>query len=336
MFTISPVTIAALASAIHHYPKNIPSRWKLIAEYVCDHIADVDVSTTIEFTTNELSGAFQITAGNCRKLHRYLEHEHGQFLRRNEDCEKIFFKKNGQPNGHKPVVLVSDVDTCLKCKTVTKFDYRPSFPIIYTAEGPTVAASYHSRCNSCRMSFHYSYYVCDSSGSTKTYPTNFRKNEYLQLSSHTFFSLSYMKRCHYEICIGGISFESCATIYNATHSDAVEHCNSVYSTLGRQHAGFQLNEQRVEEAWFLYQLLSTSKDMGWSKLLVSWDDVGNRLDMEKCCRDVNQDIFRTQSKVIYHLNRLLELDMRWCGKLNMKCKLACFAQVFRNGHEKVW
>ncbi len=141
---------------------------------------------------------------------------------------------------------------------------RPSNPRVYTQLGTQVAAVlvYAGECtkSQCYKKYHYSYIEesnCSEPYQHFYYPANIRnQQEYFQVSSQTVFSIELLRDITLNLEVSCASFESRAVVYNEHFGHQASENLEIFASLFKRCNGrgdpWKLNEQRVEEAWFLW------------------------------------------------------------------------------------
>lgn len=120
-------------------------------------------------------------------------------------CEKIPIK---------PIILLPPIRSC--CGELITIRNRPSYPIVYTMHGTSIAAMFSGECRKgCGSKFHYSYCQIDS----KVYFYHDVGKEFFHITSQTVFSTDVIKDVTNNISISANSFQSRAEVYNENHRD---------------------------------------------------------------------------------------------------------------------
>ena len=304
-FRISPLQIGALAHAVRHYPENMQNRWKYIAEYITKRTEGMDLTKVINIGSDKNKRNFEVTALNCRAAYRCLLQHHKDFLHENVNFNNIFL--NNDKNCHKPIIMCPPVDNCLLCKKTLRKRESMSFPIVYSEEGVTVAVSVHSRCDPCAVTFHYSYYEKGAKESSQEdrkrlyYYSDALEKKYFQVTCKTAFSIKYLEHVHNQISLGAMSFESSAQVYNATYLKDNEMLQNIVNFSRDGIQKWDLHEQRLEEAWFLFNLVSFFASPGVDTEIavgvISADDNGRRRCVEDMCKEAYEVISTMKPKV---------------------------------------
>jgi len=116
--------------------------------------------------------------------------------------------------------------------------------------------------------------------------------------------LLHLLQIHFNIMLGGVTFESAAAAYNATHNERdCQNLAPMTPLAGGRVTGREwvLSKERLEEAWFLWRLVKTAVDVD-EDVAVSYNGA-HRKDIEAACEHVMTCIFKMPSKV--HLAQLL-------------------------------
>ena len=119
-------------------------------------------------------------------------------------------------------------------------------------------------------------------------------SHYIQVTSQTVFETKLLDQVTFQVTFSGATFESQALVYNATNGELDETRLSVFAqAFGRvqnpQSYAWKLNQKRLEDAWFLYQLITfyEREDCLASTDLSNEVTSGNRRDIEKLCELAN-------------------------------------------------
>ena len=115
---------------------------------------------------------------------------------------------------------------------------------LYDIDGILKARSYHGKCSICKTSFYYGLMEEKATGRRVFSEENY---DILMLNTGIAFTKKLLSWMNDMICVGNISFEKGAEIYD---------CNALNS--------FTLNPDRLETAWFIYRILA------FIKIFPSW------------------------------------------------------------------
>lgn len=177
-----------------HYPK----RWHLISDIVKKVSHNSSPQPTVTVGSGTKLKIFDSTYTDCRLLFNLLEKEHPELLVDPRDVWREFVLSNGERNGHKPIYLMGETSTCMKCGRDVHLQPRASFPVVYTVRGATIAAAFHSHCQPCQLAHHYSYTV---SGDGQIHFQDIADGrEYFQVSSQTVFETELLVQVRLLMC----------------------------------------------------------------------------------------------------------------------------------------
>ena len=148
---------------------------------------------------------------------------------------------------------------------------RPSFPVVYTTQGTFIAASFSGTCLICKNKYHHSYYEAED-GCEHFYDPMHTQPKYFMTTSKSAFEIQLLKELTLQLSLASVTFDSQAEVYNAVHAnnDAVR--LKVYEEKYARRNGdecWRLNVRRLEDAWFLLSLSTTSTNTKFSTALIS-------------------------------------------------------------------
>jgi hypothetical protein len=136
--------------------------------------------------------------------------------------------------------------------------------------------------------------------------------QYIQITTHTVFEVELMKQLTMQLMFSASTFESQASVYNAVHTvhgpEGQVRLKEFASNFRRSNTSkhpdaqdWELNVTRLEDGWFLYQLVYTFAEF---KILASQDfsrsTAGNRRDIEHLCQTVMLTIQSSPPKRVQH------------------------------------
>ena len=178
---------------------------------------------------------------------------------------------------------------------------------MYTTQGTIVAAAYTATCCECKTTFHHSSWIPKSDDKQEYFFDPIRSN-YVQTTSHTVFERKLLDHLTFQIVFSGATFESQAQVYNAMHGALDEtRLTAFINTFGKVNntasLTWKLNEKRLEDGWFLYQLIMFYKNEAGT--LNSADvgttlNRGNRRDIEQLCEVANLQLSIRSPKWVAH------------------------------------
>ncbi len=211
------------------------------------------------------------------------------------------FVDANKDNPVKPLVLTPGRLSRECCGRRVVVGNRPSFPLVYTTQGTRVAAVYHGSCHNCGTSY-YPSHAYNAGEGTETF-LDLKTIEYLQVTSATVFEIEYLRQVTNTLSLCNATFESVADLYNANHGPADDMLMEQLTTLagGRAEHPWTLNRQRLEESWFLYQVILYWQGRNCFDVNYHTEkDVGNRRNMEELCRRVMIQVTVTVPKWLNH------------------------------------
>ena len=171
---------------------------------------------------------------------------------------------------------------------------RPSFPIVYTTQGTIVAASYAGVCSECKAIIHHSSWMNQTEDERKEFFFDPSHSQYIQCTSQSVFERKLLDEITHQIVHAGATFESQAIVYNAVNGESDEVRLATYVDCFRRvrnlHSlSWKLNETRLEDGWFLYQLVCYHLETGClsTQDLCTETVKGTRRDIEGLCEVAN-------------------------------------------------
>ncbi len=300
--TIKYCELQALLFAAKHIPERIPMRWEAVSRFVSDTRGGESDETPFNIELPALQtnhGVFCSTPEACKKTFEsisaclQLQSLSKDSLERRMCCYP-------EKNVLKPLVLFPPVKEC--CGSQTHIRNRPCFPLVYTSNGTYVAAMYNSKCRHCTKKFHVSFY--EDGDQTFFYDPN--DGRFFQVTSQTVFEVALLDNITNNVCISATSFESRAEVYNENFrrvdSDLLGKLECYGRTFSDQDHPWKLNEKRVEDAWFLFALVSFYKRKG-SLQTIDFTTVkapSQRVDVDDLCKSAWIEITSSPSPWIHH------------------------------------
>ena len=131
---------------------------------------------------------------------------------------------------------------------------------------------------------------------------------YFQVTTHTVFEYKLLNEVTFQITFSGTTFESQAQVYNALHKERDEIRLAAFEkSFARVHnkegLTWKLNEKRLKDAWFLYQLVVFYKSLDSlpTKDLGTEVTGGNRRDIEQLCEYANLERSLLSPKWVSHI-----------------------------------
>jgi len=290
--------------AREHFKEFTPNRWELIAEFVRSRAKDrssedhaIVVIGKRRQTINKDSRTLDLTkVEDCRKTNKLFP------MSIAKQVTKEHFSQKGK-NAMKSIILLPDVTRC--CKKNIRIDSRPSYPIVYTMSGSYVGALFHGECYECKTKYYPSYKVLNNG--ERVY-SNFecKSNQYFQVTSCSVFSVALLRDISNNICVNGATLQSRATVYNLNfrevNNERLSHLKEFNPRLNCN-SEFLLNEERVNDAWFLWivvNIYQRNVKVMDKALKIEYDKNRKRLDTEKLCQSVWNDICKLDNPWVMH------------------------------------
>ena len=181
-------------------------------------------------------------------------------------------------------------------------------PIVYTTKGTLISAVFNGNCTKCHNIYYYSYYFTKD-GKQHYYPPDHNNFPYFQSTSQTIFEIYLLEQLTVQLTFSACSFQSQCEVYNSLHgqSDQIRLekfvSNFRRSNLKECDEGldWMLNVTRLEDGWFLHQLVSVYQDLG---VLDTHNFAiftsGNRRDIEEFCQKAMLIITTSPPKWVQH------------------------------------
>ncbi len=228
-----------------------------------------------------------------------LEHYCPELRREVKGLTNGLYVDASRDNPVKPIVLIPQTRNC--CGGRIAIANRPSFPLVYTTNGTRVAAVYHGMCRRCGTSWYPSHTSNVGNGIEKF--LDMKAIKYLQTTAATIFEMEYLDQVTNALSLCNATFESLADLYNANHGPSDEKLMERLLTFsrGQMDHPWALHRQRLEEAWFLYQVILYWQLKGEVNVNYHTEkDAGNRRDIEELCRLVVVDMVTAVPKWLNH------------------------------------
>lgn len=288
--------------AIGHFPSNTPNRWELVSEYIksdCNELDYEDLQVSLGECGHGKLKIFNLRDGQeCRTMNRLLETKYPGLL--NKDTSSFLFKRSGK-TAFKSILLLPTSSQC--CGKTLKYDNRPSFPIVYTTKGSFVGALFHGECLVCKTK-HFPGYQVKSTGE-KVYHDP-KASRYFQVTSKTVFENGLLTDTSNSIWVEGSTFHARAKIYNLNFGDGdKDRLQQLQEFARTKDGGWQLNEQRLNDAWFLWVVVNYFNSKGTLQTIDisisdGYKDASHRFDVEGICNIMWQDICLSNNRWVEH------------------------------------
>ena len=164
---------------------------------------------------------------------------------------------------------------------------------MFTTHGTVVAAAYNASCTLCNAVIHHSSWYPNGS-ERREYFFDPDQSPYIMATNQTAFEVKLLDQVTYQIVHGGVTFESQALVYTSSFG-SYDQCRlaSLVDVFSRAKVNssfsWKLNEKRLEDSWFLYQIILYYKSQSCLATTDLGTDAnrGNRRDVEDLCELVN-------------------------------------------------
>ena len=141
---------------------------------------------------------------------------------------------------------------------------RPSYPIVFTTQGTLVAALFSGTCATCHTIYHHSF-VETKTGQHTFYAVHdlSADSSYFQVTSRTVFEVALLNQLTVQLMFSACTFESQAEVYNVVNGqNDLCRLKSFVATFRTSNLAllsdgqdWKLNVTRLEDGWFLYNLV---------------------------------------------------------------------------------
>ena len=216
-----------------------------------------------------------------------------------QDLYSRLFKKSGK-SALKPIVLLPTKTHCYG-KNI-KMDNRPSFPLVYTMQGTYVGALFHGQCETCKVKYFPNYKI--TSSDCRIYNDVPDVNAYFQVSSRTVVETQLLKDITSNVWVCGATFQSRAKVYNLNFKEKDSlRLSELQEFARRNDEEWQLNEQRVNDAWFLWTVVKYYKSKGKladTDIKCEYSVNGKHFNTEQLCKAMWDDICVSKNKWVTH------------------------------------
>lgn len=290
-------------------PPSTPQRWESISKYI--------KAVECEFCDNQ---KLVITIGEGRKVQNFspttaLCKMAWQFMIKHYPhlCEldyEALLTSTHLSHGIKHIILLPPCKVCTQCGGNIVIRNRPVCPIVYTEMGPYIGALYSGQCCNefCKITYYYSYRQTVNN-ETFFYDLNEDSRSFFHITTATVFSIEYIKDVTYNMVFSGVSFYSRAQVYNAKFANKISTCISPENNyIASRHDTAHLNDERLQEAWFLWSLVQfyTSEGLLHSTNLdCEFGKTSHRKNIEAACKEACNLISTTPNKWIKHVCKVL-------------------------------
>ena len=222
-------------------PEQTPHRWEHVCKFMKE--MEIDNSQVLHLTIGDGRKVvnFVCTQQMCRNAWSIIQNNHSNVI---TDYNEILESRQSS-HGIQTVILLPPSKACVECGCPIRMRNRPSLPVVYTETGPYLGAMYNGQCETCRITYWYSY-MEKSEGDTIFYDLDEQNRQFFHITSSTVFSVKYLQDVTLNMVFSGVSFESRAKVYNAEHSDRIEKCTSSSAKLPHRSTA-DISEQRISE-----------------------------------------------------------------------------------------
>lgn len=313
--------LGTLCYAVKHIPDRTPKRWELISTLVSEvkDCKNESPSMILKEKDDAQVKVFGGTPSSCRDAVSILCSSYSEVLDFSESKCRDLLSTHFEKTAIKPIIMVPSIDRC--CGELITIRNRPSFPLVYTTHGTSIAALFTGECRKgCGKKFNYSFY---RSSSNKTFFFNHVGKEYFHITSQTVFSIDLLEDITNNISLSATSFQSRAEVYNENFRELDAKNLKSFSDFGRSRRDcehpWKLTEKRVEDAWFVYTLVSyfADKEMLDCIDFNTTTSPSQRIDVDFLCGKAWDIITETTNPWIYH-----KCKMKGCteGKFLTLCE----------------
>jgi hypothetical protein len=310
-FSITYDQLGALCFASKHIPEYTPKRWDLISTLVRDsNVSNKEnqVPTMTLFEDDSVSDShivqFDQSSTSCKDVAKLLLTKYQGILNFSEGNLTCILDSYVERVALKHIILLPQDKVC--CGDTIIIRNRPSFPLVYTTNGTYVAALFSGECRRCTKKFHYSYYQFGG----RMHYYNPIPLKFFQLSSQTVFETALIFDITNNISVSACSFQSRAEVYNENFREVdcerLKHFNDYGRNITDIHYPWKLTEKRVEDAWFMYQLVIFFADSNELKStnLYTEVDASQRKDIEQLCSIAWNKISDDRNPWVHHVCKI--------------------------------
>ena len=301
---ISYKELEVLCASTRHVPERTTKRWDLISKIVSS-AASSSENNSPKLLLNEKHGvkskSFDKTPSGCKEVVSLLHSKYSETLDSSEDAIQHTILSSTNKSALKPIVLLPPVKRC--CDEPILIRNRPSFPLVYTTKGTYIAALFSGECvKGCGKKFSHSYYHDNG----KLYYFNPDDSEYFHITTQTVFSSMLLADITNNISISAASFLSRAEVYNEDFRQVDSERLKNYNEFGRSASDkdhpWKLTEKRVEDAWFVFSLVSFYKQRGVLSSIDFHTDpsCSQRSDLDLLCSRTWDIILQDTNPWIHH------------------------------------
>ena len=129
-------------------------------------------------------------------------------------------------------------------------------------------------------------------------------NAYFQVSSRTVFETQLLKDISSNMWVSGATFQSRAKVYNLNFKEKDNSRLRELQEFARSNdEEWELNEQRVNDAWFLWIIVnyySSKGTLGDTNIQFQYENSGKHLNTEELCKAMWADICVSKNKWVTH------------------------------------
>ena len=306
-FSITYDQLGALCFASKHIPDSTPKRWDLISTLVSDSSSSNEESPSPKITLHEHDETqhskivqFDKSSISCKEVVHLLITKYSDMFNFSEDNLTCILDSYVDKNALKHIILLPQEKSC--CGNSIIIRNRPSFPLVYTTKGTYIAALFSGECRKCTKKFNYSYYHVGD----QLHYYDHNQLSFFQLSSQTIFEIALIHDITNNISVSACSFQSRAEVHNENFRmvdcERLSNFNDYGRNLTDIYHPWKLTEKRVEDAWFLYQLVSFYTGSNELELINFYTEVdaSQRKDLEQLCNLAYDKIINQTNPWVHH------------------------------------
>jgi hypothetical protein len=157
-FYLNAEEISVAVIAFSHFPERTPGRWNLVSQLMKEMLRDS--TNSVRFPIGRQCQIFECSSEHCRYLYRLLTKEfHLLFNIEERKHEITHGKRTSMNDAFKPLIMPPSVERCVQCGSNLQIRNVPTFPVVYTRLGTTIAAMFEGKCRSCDVAHYNSYYI---------------------------------------------------------------------------------------------------------------------------------------------------------------------------------
>ena len=178
---------------------------------------------------------------------------------------------------------------------------------MYTSIGTIIAASYSGECTECKAVINHSSWTIQNGNDKQQLFFDPSHSQYIQCTPLSVFETKLLDHLTHQIVHAGVTFESQPLVYNEVHGTSDEKRLSPYiqcfrRTENMHGPSWKLNETRLGDGWFVYQLVRYYSESGNlpNQEFYTEPTKGNRRDLEDLCEHENLIRSSASPKWVHH------------------------------------